>query len=372
MEAWLGLVAGLVLVVAGADALVRGAARAAAALGVPPLLVGLTVVAYGTSAPELAVSLSAGAGSRPELALANVVGSNVFNVLAILGLAALFAPLAASAAVVRREIPLMLLVTIGAMALGADGVLARGDGIVLLAGLAALTASQVVAARRALRGAAHARRARDANRPQVDPGRARRGRAGDTRRRDAFLRDALFVAAGLTGLVIGAGWLVDAAVAIALDLGVGEVVIGLTIVAAGTSLPELATSIVAALRGERDLAIGNVVGSNVFNLVGILGLASLTAPGGLPVASQVLGLDAWVALGAAALLLPLARSGGALVRWEGAVLVLAYAGYLAAVVAIALGRWDVPPVGVGVAIAGLPLLLAAGALARRPRAAHPR
>ncbi len=353
MSAWLGLLAGLVLVVVGADALVRGAARAAAAFGVPPLLVGLTVVAYGTSAPELAVSVSAGAASRPELALANVVGSNIFNVLAILGLAALFAPLVASADVVRREIPIMLLVTIAALVLGADGSFTRGDGLLLLAGLALLTAGQVRAARRAARnGPRHGVHTR--------------------RDRDRLLRDALFIAAGLTGLVIGAGWLVDAAVTIALDLGVGEVVVGLTIVAAGTSLPELATSIVAALRGERDLAIGNVVGSNVFNLVGILGLAAVTAPSGLPVASQVLGLDAWVALGAAALLLPLARSGGALVRWEGAVLVFAYAGYLAAVVAIALGHLDVPPVGVGVAIAGLPLLAAAGASARRPRGARAR
>ncbi len=365
MGAWLGLVAGLVLVVAGADALVRGAARAAAAFGVPPLLVGLTVVAYGTSAPELAVSLSAGASARPELALANLVGSNVFNVLVILGLAALFAPIAASADVVRREIPFMLLVTVGAMVLGADAVFGRGDGLLLLAGLAALTAGQVRAARRAARGAArgaaHVRRDRHAHQSVAEPGRGR-----------GLVRDALLVVTGLTGLVIGAGWLVDAAVTIALDLGVSEVVVGLTIVAAGTSLPELATSVVAALRGQRDLAIGNVVGSNVFNLVGILGLASLTAPSGLPVASQVLALDAWVALGAAALLLPLARSGGALVRWEGAVLVVAYAVYLAAVVAIALGRLDVPAVAVGAAIAALPLLAAAVAIVRRPRRARPR
>jgi len=363
MDAWLGLVAGLTLVVAGADALVRGAARAAAVLGVPPLLVGLTVVAYGTSAPELAVSLSAGAGSRPELALANVVGSNVFNILAILGLAALFAPLAASTAVVRREIPLMLLVTVGAMILGADGVLARGDGLLLLLGLAALTAGQVRIARRSLATRrAITRRQDPAGAPTID---------GPRRYPRGLLRDALFVAIGLTGLVIGAGWLVDAAVAIALDLGVSEVVIGLTIVAAGTSLPELATSVVAALRGERDLAIGNVVGSNVFNLLGILGLASLAAPSGLTVASQVLGFDAWVALGAAALLLPLARSGGALVRWEGALLFLAYAAYLATVVAISLGRLAMPPLVVGAAIAGLPLLAAAAVVARPPRRGHP-
>jgi cation:H+ antiporter len=290
------------------------------------------------------------------------VGSNVFNVLAILGLAALFAPLAASAAVVRREIPIMLLVTAGAMVLGADGVFARGDGLLLLAGLAALTAGQVRAGRRAASGAARARRDPTTDPSVTHPRLDRRG----------LLRDAIFVVAGLTGLVIGAGWLVDAAVAIALDFGVSDVVVGLTIVAAGTSLPELATSIVAALRGERDLAIGNVVGSNVFNLLGILGLASLTAPSGLTVASQVLGFDAWVALGAAALLLPLARSGGALVRWEGAVLVIGYAAYLATVVAIALGRFDVPPVGIGAAIAGLPLLAAAGAIARPPRPRLPR
>lgn len=353
MGAWLGLIAGLALVVVGADLLVRGAARAAASLGVPPLLIGLTVVAYGTSSPELAVSLSAGAAARPDLALANVVGSNIFNVLAILGLAALLAPLMASAEVVRREIPLMVFVTVATMLLGADGALTAVDGLLLVAGLAAVTASQVRAARRAIR----ARRAEVAATAATASRPSRRGLAVD----------GLLVAAGLTGLVIGAGWLVDAAVAIALDLGVSEVVVGLTIVAAGTSLPELATSVVAALRGERDLAIGNVVGSNVFNLLGILGIASLAAPGGLTVAPQVLGLDAWVALGAAALLLPLARTGNALVRWEGALLVVAYAAYLAAVVGIALGRLAVPPVGIGLAIAVVPMLAAVGVIARPPR-----
>ena len=368
MSAWLGLLAGLILVVVGADALVRGAARAAGALGVPSLLIGLTVVAYGTSSPELAVSLSAGAAAQPDLALANVVGSNIFNVLAILGLAALFAPLMASTEVVRREIPLMLLVTVAAMVLGADGVFGRWDGFLMLAGLAAVTAGQVRIARRALQARREAAAARTAASPDAgrDPGRHAPGER-DTRLRDALLRDALFVAAGLTGLVIGAGWLVDAAVAIALDLGVSEVVVGLTIVAAGTSLPELATSVVAALRGERDLAVGNIVGSNVFNLLGILGLASLTAPTGLPVAAQVFGLDAWVALGAAALLLPLARTGSALVRWEGALLLLGYLAYLAAVVAIALGRLDLPPIAIAAAIGGLPLLAAAAVIARSAR-----
>lgn len=352
MDALLGLGLGLTLVVVGADLLVRGAARAAAALGVPTLLVGLTVVAYGTSAPEFAVSLHAGASARPDLALANLLGSNVFNVLAILGLAALVAPLAASAQVVRREIPLLLLVTVGAMALGANGAFGRLDGVALLAGLALLTAGQIRSAIRSQRDTAHTRAA---------PSGAARAR----------LADAALIVGGLTALVVGARALVDAAAAIALSLGVGEVTIGLPIVAVGTSLPELATSVVAALRGERDLAIGNVVGSNVFNLLGILGLTSLLAPVPVPVAPQVLGFDAWIALFAAALLLPLARSGAALVRWEGAVLVGCYVAYLAVLVALAAGRIAQPPSWVGMGIAGGALALAAIATLRSPRHRHP-
>lgn len=352
MDALLGLGLGLTLVVVGADLLVRGAARAAAAFGVPTLLVGLTVVAYGTSAPELAVSLQAGASARPDLALANLLGSNVFNVLAILGLAALVAPLAASTRVVRREIPLMLLVTVGAVVLGANGSFGRLDGVALLAGLALLTAGQLRAAIRSQRDAALAR--------ATASGAAR-----------ARLTDAALIVGGLTALVVGARALVDAASAIALSLGVGEVTIGLTIVAVGTSLPELATSVVAALRGERDLAIGNVVGSNVFNLLGILGLTSLLAPAPLPVAPQVLAFDAWIVLFAAALLLPLARSGRTLVRWEGALLVGCYVAYLAVLVALAAGRIALPPSWVGIGLAGSALAVAAVTTLRTPRGSHP-
>ena len=343
----LGLLAGLSLVILGAELLVRGAARAAAALGVSPLLIGLTVVAYGTSAPELAVSVSAGLTGRPALALANVVGSNVFNVLAIVGLAALLSPIAADARVVRREVPIMLAATVGTMLLAADGALTRGDGAVLLAGLVAVTLSQFRGARSPRPAAARA-------------GPTARGLAGD----------AGLVLAGLAALVAGSRWLVDAAAAGAAAMGVSELVVGLTIVAAGTSVPELATSLVAAVRGERDLAIGNVVGSNVFNLLGVLGASALAAPDGLTIADQVRSLDAWVALGAAAVLLPMAWSGAAIVRWEGAVLFAGYVAYLAAVVAIAVGAMGLPSPVTGAAVATLPLavvLLAAGGGHRRPR-----
>ncbi len=352
MGAPLALLLGLALLVVGAELLVRGAARAAAALGVPTLLVGLTVVAYGTSAPELAVSLQAGASSRPDLAIANLVGSNVFNVLAILGLAALVSPLTASARVIRREIPLMLLITVGAIALGADGAYGRLDGALLLAGLALLTADQI-------RFAAHAQRT------STHP----RGAVPATVQ--ARLTDAALVVGGLTALVVGARWLVDAASTIALSLGVGEVTIGLTIVAVGTSLPELATSVVAALRGERDLAIGNVVGSNVFNLLGILGATTALAPADLAIAPQVLAFDAWIALFAAALLLPLARSHATLVRWEGAVLIGCYLTYLVSLVAIATGVIPQPPAYIGIDAAGGALAAAAVATLRRPRRPTP-
>jgi cation:H+ antiporter len=245
----------------------------------------------------------------------------------------------------------MLLVTVGTLALGADGAFGRLDGAALLAGLALLTASQVRAARRAQRETAPSRGA--------PPGAAA-----------ARLADAALIVGGLAALVVGARALVDAASAIALSLGVGEVTIGLTIVAVGTSLPELATSVVAALRGERDLAIGNVVGSNVFNLLGILGLTSLLAPAALPVAPQVLGFDAWIALFAAALLLPLARSGGTLVRWEGAVLVGCYVAYLAVLVALASGRIAQPPSWIVIGLAGAALAVAVVATLRAPHRGH--
>jgi cation:H+ antiporter len=338
----LGFVAGLVGVVVGAELLVRGASRAAAVLGIPPLVVGLTVVAYGTSAPELAVSVRAAAAGLPDLAVANVVGSNVFNVLAIVGVCAIIAPVAARARVVRREIPLMVAVTLAAVALVVDGGVSRLEGAALLAGLAVLTVVTV--------------RAEGGGAP------AREERSGPT----SLPRDGLLVVAGLALLVLGAGWLVDAASAAAAALGVSELVVGLTVVAAGTSLPELATSLVALVRGERDLAIGNVVGSNLFNVLGILGLSAVLAPAGLGVAPQVVALDVWVMLGASVVLLPMAATGAAVVRWEGLLLLAGYAAYTTVLVRVATGAMIVPSSGAVALAVGLPLVaVAAGAALRR-------
>jgi cation:H+ antiporter len=243
----------------------------------------------------------------------------------------------------------MLAATVGAMLLGADGLLGRAEGAVLLSGLAAVTWSQL-------------------RRPTVGPAEPGPQRPANPRR-GALLRDAAFVASGLATLTLGARWLVGAAAAGAVALGVSELVVGLTLVAAGTSVPELATSVVAALRGERDLAIGNVVGSNVFNLLGILGVAALASPAGLPIAEQTRSLDAWVALAAAAVLLPMAWSGAAIVRWEGAVLLVAYAGYLMLVIALAVGALPLPGVGATVLLAALPVaVITVAALVEKRRA----
>jgi cation:H+ antiporter len=345
----LGFLAGLVAVVAGAELLVRGASRIAVTLGISPLVVGMTVVAFGTSAPEMAVSVSASASGRPDLAIANVVGSNVFNVLGIVGLCAVVAPVAARTRVVRREIPIMVVASVGFLLLAVDGALGALEGVLLLLALVAST----VATLRHERGAeAHS---------DAPPGRAN------------LLVDGASVLVGLVLLVLGARWLVGAAVATAAALGVSELVIGLTIVAVGTSVPELATSLVALLRGQRDLAIGNVVGSNLFNLLGIAGLSALLAPGGLQVDAQVLAFDAWVMLAASAILLPMALTGAAVVRWEGALLLSGYLTYTAVVVAIATGAATVPvPWVVAVAVA-VPVAAVAGAavIAGRDRRSSP-
>ena len=283
----LWLLAGLCVLVLGAHWLVKGASSLALAVGLSPLVIGLTVVAFGTSAPELAVSLKAGLGGHADLAVGNVVGSNVFNTLFILGAAALASPLAVSSRLVRLDVPIMIGASGLAWVFGMNGLVGRGESLFLLACMAAYTALQVRLGRK--EAAASARE--DAT-----------GRPG--RKRKDLWRTILLVALGLGGLVLGSRWLVDGATGLARAMGVSELVIGLTIVAAGTSMPELATSVVAGLRGERDIAVGNVVGSNIFNLLGILGVAGAVSPGGLAVAGQVAGFDMPVMAGAAVACLP--------------------------------------------------------------------
>lgn len=320
-------VAGLVFLIVGAEALVRGASRLAAALGITPLVVGLTVVALGTSSPELAVSTKAALSGQASIGLGNVVGSNIFNVLFILGLSALVAPLVVAQQLVRLDVPLMIVLSSIVLLLSLDGVLGRADGGFLVAGLAVYVWFLVRESRR--------------ERVEVTEEYAREFAVGSSRKIGAAV-DVGLVVGGLALLVLGSRWLVDSASAFAMHLGVSELVVGLTIVAAGTSLPEVVTSIVAALRGERDIAVGNVVGSNIFNIMAVLGVASVVAPQGIDVSPAVVGFDIPVMIAVAVACLPIFFTGGAISRWEGALLLAYYAAYTLYVV-LAASEHDALP-----------------------------
>jgi len=303
----LALAAGLVLLYFGAEWLVRGAASLALRFGLTPLVVGLTVVAFGTSAPELVVSVGSALEGRGGLAIGNVVGSNIVNVALILGLSVLIRPALVKTQLLRLDVPLMIAASALLFVLLLDGVLNRVEGAFLFAGLIAYTGFNIWQSRRE-------QAAVQTDLAEVLP--TPSGSVG---------RDVGWVAVGLVVLVVGAQFLVSGAVSIAEAAGLSEAFIGLTIVAIGTSLPELATSVVAALRGEGDIAVGNVVGSNVFNLLGILGLSSMLAPlerGGIAV------FDLGAMLFLALLLVPLMRSGFQLARWEGGLLMACYAVYV--------------------------------------------
>ena len=327
----LTLALGAFLLIGGADLLVRGAARLAAAIGVSALVIGLTVVSFGTSAPELAVSVASSLRGDPDIALGNVVGSNIFNVLVILGISALIVPLAVAHQLVRLDVPLMLLVSVLAAAMAADGRVSRAEGALLFAGVIAYSLLAMRLGRR--ESAVVQAEYRELEAALVgEPARGWR----------ALVLDGLMIVAGLALLVLGARWLVESAVAVARALAVSELVIGLTIVAAGTSLPEVATSVVAAVRGERDIAVGNVVGSNIFNLLAVLGLAALVSPAGMAVAPQALRVDLPVMIVATVACLPVVASGRRIDRWEGALLLLGYGLYLTHLV-LAAGEHDSLP-----------------------------
>lgn len=311
-------VLGLGAMVGGAELLVRGAARLALTLGISPLVVGLTVVAFGTSAPEMAVSVQSSLAGRVDIAVGNVVGSNIFNVLLILGLSAVAAPLLVHQQVVRRETPLLVAVTMLLWWMAADGALGRAEGALLTALVVLYTGYLVWESRRESRDV----------RKEYEDALARPPRP-DWRHGWTF--QILLVVAGLALLVLGSRWMVDAAVEFARLLGVSELVIALTIVAGGTSLPELATSVLAALRGERDIAVGNVVGSNIFNILAVTGVAASLAPVPLTVAPAALAFDVPVMVASALLCLPVFFTGGRVSRGEGLLFLgyyLAYSTYL--------------------------------------------
>ena len=313
---------GLVLLTGGAEVLVRGAARLAAAIGVSPLIIGLTVVAFGTSAPEMAVSVRSAwsGGTGADIAVGNVIGSNIFNVLFILGVAALIAPLVVSQRLVRIEVPLMIGVSVLMLLLALDGKFGRLDGALLFGGIIAYTVFAIMQGRKESKAVA--------DEYAGEFGAAPRTRFG-------FVVDLGYVLGGLVLLVLGAHWLVEAAVSIARAFGVSELIIGLTIVAAGTSLPEVATSVMASIKGERDIAVGNVIGSNLFNILAVLGLASLVAPAGINVAPSALSFDIPIMIAVAFACLPIFFTGYAIARWEGALFLAYYLIYVLFLIATA-------------------------------------
>jgi cation:H+ antiporter len=312
-------VAGLILLIGGAELLVRGASRLALAVGISPLVIGLTVVAFGTSSPELAVSLQSSLAGQADMALGNVVGSNIANVLLILGCSALAAPLVVSRQLARLDIPLMVAATLLFWWLASNGRLSQVESFILFMGIVGYIILSSYKSRRESQAAA-------ATGPEAAP--ALGGRQ--------IALNVLLVLVGLGLLVLGADWLVDAAVAVAEYFGVSQLIIGLTIVAVGTSLPELATSIVASLRGERDIAVGNVVGSNLFNLLAVLGVAGMVTPGGLAVSTPALRLDIPVMTAVALLCLPIFLTKSSVSRREGAFLLLCYATYLGYLILVAI------------------------------------
>lgn len=303
MMTYLMLIAGLALLVLGADILVKGASRIAAGFGISPLIIGLTIVAFGTSAPEMAISVSSAFKGEADIAVGNVLGSNIFNVLFILGISALIAPLLVSKQLVRLDVPVMVGVSCLAFAFSLDGRIGFIDGAVLFGGIVTYLAILFRIGRRS-------------------------NEEGEAIEKSAhWAIDVALIVVGLALLVLGSRWLVTSAVTIAEAMGVSSLVIGLTIVAAGTSLPEVATSIIATIRGQRDIAVGNVVGSNIFNILAVLGLTAIVAPGGLPVSAAAINFDFPVMLAVAVACLPIFFVGYSIARWEGGLFLGYYVAY---------------------------------------------
>lgn len=317
-------IAGLVLLVIGAEWLVRGASRLAAALGVSPLVIGLTVVAFGTSAPELAVSIKAALAGQAGIAVGNVVGSNIFNVLFILGISALIVPLTVSKQLIRLDVPIMIALSFSVLFFALDGSFSRTEGIIWFTGLIIYIVF--------LFYKSHKDQLNTPEAEEADPEVA--ALLGETNTQ-AWPKNLALILVGLVLLVMGSRWLVDSAVIFAKYFGVNEVVIGLTIVAAGTSLPEVVTSVIAAIRGERDIAVGNVVGSNIFNIMGVLGLASIIAPTGIPIEATTIRFDIPVMIAVAFACLPIFFTGQILNRLEGGIFFFYYLAYTTYLILVA-------------------------------------
>lgn len=313
---FLTLVLGLVLLVVGAEFLVKGASKIAAVLQISPLIIGLTIVAYGTSAPEMSVSIMSSFSNQGDIAVGNVVGSNICNILLVLGLSSIVAPLVVTKQIIRSDVPIMIGVSLLLLMFSLDGQLSRVDGIILFVGGVLYTLSLIYQSSKQT--------------TELDEFEQEYGFSGEVTS-GLWVKNIVFVIGGSILLVLGSRWLVESAVAIAQNFGVSELLIGLTIVAFGTSLPELATSVIASFRGERDIAVGNVLGSNIFNILAVLGIAGTLSPQGINVSPTVINFDILVAIAVAFACFPIFYSGKRIDRIEGFLFFcyyLAYNGYL--------------------------------------------
>lgn len=306
------VVGGLAVLVAGAEGVVRGASRLAMLAGISPLVVGLTVVAFGTSAPEVAIGVQSAFAGQTDIALGNVAGSNMFNSLAALGVVAVIGMVPVQQKLVRRELPLVIVVSVLVLVLSLNGVLGRVEGGLLLLGAVAYVGWVVRSART------------ESTEVAVEYARE----LGSPPRRHHWGVYVAMALTGLAGLVFGAQWMVRGASDIAVSLGMSELLIGVTIVAVGTSLPELATTVVAAIRGERDIAVGNVLGSNLFNLLLVLGATTVFSPGGIPVPREALEFQLPALIFVSVLCFGVFYTRWAVHRWEGLMFLTLYVAYL--------------------------------------------
>ena len=303
------IVGGLLALIVGAEVLVRGGSGLAAWLGIRPMVVGLTVVSLGTSVPELAVGIDAAVTGSPGLAVGNIVGTNLVNLLLILGLSALLIPVVLQRQTLVFDLPAMTVAALALLVLSLDGRLTRVDGLLLRAGAVAYTWALLLLSRRDA-----------ASEPATEP--------ADDQPPPRPLRHAVALVVGMGVIVLGADLLVEGAVSGAEQLGVSEAVIGLTVVAIGTSAPELVTTLLSTYRGDREIAIGNLLGSSIYNIVFVLGLTVLVAPRGVPVPDEVLTADLLLMSAVGAACVPVFVSGARINRMEGALFVGAYVGYL--------------------------------------------
>ncbi len=329
-------IAGIILLVFGADLLVRGAASLAASLGISSLIIGLTIVAIGTSSPEIAVSLQAALNAQGEIVLGNIIGSNIANIMLILGVATMFGPLPVDQAIFRRDMPVMIGASLLTFLLAFDRTLAQIDGIIMLLALGAYFWMMWP------RNEHH-----DVRHLPQPPQRKRQLRA--------LILQLAMVIGGLALLIVGARWLVNGAVTFATWFGVSELIIGLTIVAVGTSLPEIATSVIASLRGEGDIAVGNVVGSNVLNLLLVLGITMVVSPQPIAVPESTIALDLPVMVGAALICLPIFFTRRIVSRREGSLLLVYYLSYTLYLVLNATSSNELPVYNTIVGLILIPL-----------------